>query len=426
MLTKERVAGITKGLLFFNAVIAESILRHREFAEKSIDFQIIVKMGMWAITFAFCAYCFRLWVGKLTRIDKFMEVLLLAIVVVACFYAPNIPYSLASAFSLFSVFFLLFLSSALLKNKEILWPIILGSTLVSAISIVVYFVNPEFGRMIELHGNVLEPGKRLTGITGTANVAGYISAFTCLALYNYRRYIPNRIPLYFYAMVALNFAVLLLSNSRTSLAALLLSIAVAEMVRLTLSRIIVFFSLICFLILFLMVVDIESILVMATRSGDISEITSGTGRSVIWSLVMRLIEERPFFGWGYASTIFVLPAEGASLGFAPAHAHNAVLQVLVSVGIVGFVPFAALFLMKIYYAMKFRDPLNTSFMMFLVVESITECIAFQGPATLTSLVLATVLSLKFNEKNETSYYSHQQRLSGPDAEPENKGDPQSR
>jgi O-antigen ligase len=168
----------------------------------------------------------------------------------------------------------------------------------------------------ELHGNVLEPGKRLTGITGTANVAGYISAFTCLALYNYRRYIPNRIPLYFYAMIAINFAVLLLSNSRTSLAALLLSIAVAEMVRLTLSRIIVFFSLICFLILFLMVVDIESILVMATRSGDISEITSGTGRSVIWSLVMRLIEERPFFGWGYASTIFVLPDEGASLGFA--------------------------------------------------------------------------------------------------------------
>jgi hypothetical protein len=82
--------------------------------------------------------------------------------------------------------------------------------------------------------------------------------------------------------------------------------------------------------------------------------------------------------------------------------------------------------MKIYYAMKFRDPLNTSFMMFLVVESITECIAFQGPATLTSLVLATVLSLKFNEKNETSYYPHQQRLSGPDAEPENEGYPQSR
>jgi O-antigen ligase len=423
MLTKERVAGITKGLLFFNAVIAESVLRHREFAEKSIDFQIIVKMGMWAITFAFCAYCFRLWVGKLTRIDKFMEVLFLTIVVVACFYAPNILYSLASAFSLFSVFFLLFLSSALLKNKEILWPIILGSTLVSAVSIVVYFVNPEFGRMAQVDGS---PGNRLTGITGSANVAGYISAFTCLALYNYRRYIPNRIPLYFYAMIAINFAVLLLSNSRTSLAALLLSIAVAEMVRLTLSRIIVFFSLICFLILFLMVVDIESILVMASRSGDIREITSGTGRSDIWSLVMRLIEERPFFGWGYASTIFILPDEGAFLGYALAHAHNAVLQALVSVGIVGFVPFAALFLMKIYYAMKFRDPLNTSFMMFLVVESITECIAFQGPATLTSLVLATVLSLKFNEKNETSYYPHQQRLSGPDAEPENEGYPQSR
>jgi hypothetical protein len=158
MLTKERVAGITKGLLFFNAVIAESILRHREFAEKSIDFQIIVKMGMWAITFAFCAYCFRLWVGKLTRIDKFMEVLFLAIVVVACFYAPNILYSLASAFSLFSVFFLLFLSSALLKNKEILWPIILGSTLVSAVSIVVYFVNPEFGRMMSYMEMFLSPG----------------------------------------------------------------------------------------------------------------------------------------------------------------------------------------------------------------------------------------------------------------------------
>jgi exopolysaccharide production protein ExoQ len=401
----------TQFLLFLNTFVVESMFRQRDLGEKSIDLQVILKMGTWAFTLAFCLYFYRLWAAKMLRIDKFFELLLLFVVVLSCFYSPNIPYSLASAFSLVSVFALLFMSSFVLSNRQILWPIILGCTSVVFVSLIVYFAVPEFGRMKIWVDGREAIGSRLTGITGAANVVGYISAFCLLGLYYYRRYLPTRVPLVYWIFVGLNLIALLMSNSRTSLAALIVSVALASLVRMTSARFAAFFAIICLGIIAAVTINYDTLFSMLSRSGDASEITSGTGRTAIWSTVLHLIGERPLMGWGYASSIIILPEHSSSIGYTAAHAHNAFLQVLLTTGVFGLFAFLGVFIIKFYYALRARDPLNIAFITFLLIDGITEPIAFYGPATTSTLALATVLSLNYRDKHETDSGPYQQRLS---------------
>jgi O-antigen ligase len=426
MLTKERVAYWAQWLLFLNTFVAESIFRQRSFTDKSIDFQIIVKMGLWAATFIFSMYFIRLWAKSLFRVDKCSEVLMLVVVLVSCLYAPNIPYALAAAFSMIAIFSLFFLSSAILSNREILRNIILGSSLVSFLSLIVYYAIPDFSHMKVYSGGEIIVGSRMSGIAGSPNSAGYIAAFCLLALYYYHRYFPQKVPAYYWPLVGINSAALFLSNSRTSLAALILAITLAGFVRLSPTKLATVFLGVCSGIVFLSIVDINEIFAMLARSGNASEITSATNRTIIWSTVLDLAAERPLLGYGYGSGTFVLPAKSDVIGFPVTQAHNAFLQVLLVSGIVGLFFFTTMLLIKLYYALKQKDQLNIAFLCFLMVGGLTEAVAFGGTVAISTFALATVLSLKFNEKNETSYYPHQQRLSGPDAEPENEGYPQSR
>ena len=52
------VVKATQVLLFVNTLVVEAIFRQRDLSDKSIDFQILLKMGTWVFTFAFCS-CWR-------------------------------------------------------------------------------------------------------------------------------------------------------------------------------------------------------------------------------------------------------------------------------------------------------------------------------------------------------------------------------
>jgi exopolysaccharide production protein ExoQ len=400
MLKKDFIYSTTKWLLFLNVFMAESVFRIRDYAEKSIDFQVVLKLGIWGLSFAFCVFYYRLWAKKLLQIDNIFQVLLLLLIVISCFYAPNTVYSLASAFSLIAVLFMLLMASAVLTKQELLRQIIFGCTLVITASIAVYFIVPDFGQMKEWVNGALVSSGRLSGITGTANACGYISAMALLALYYYRKHL-SRLTLTYWLFVAINLAGLMMSNSRTAMAALVLSILIASIISATPARVAGFFLCACIALLALATIDIETVFQMISRSGDASEIMSGTGRTAIWSAVFDLISQRPLFGWGYAASNTLIPAATADVGFTANHAHNAFLQVALSIGYVGLTLFIAMLLVKVYFSFKSREQLNIAFIFFLLIDGLTEPIAFQGPATTTTLVLATVLALNYRHKHGT-------------------------
>jgi O-antigen ligase len=66
-----------------------------------------------------------------------------------------------------------------------------------------------------------------------------------------------------------------------------------------------------------------------------------TGRTELWSIVLRLISEKPIFGWGYQAmwlpTDSITIAISNAVGWVVPQAHNALLEVTLELGLVGLV-----------------------------------------------------------------------------------------
>ncbi len=411
MLKHHFIRNGTKLLLFLNVIVAEAMFRQRAYIDKSVDLQVAIKIGVWVATFSFCIFFFRTWIGRLLRIDMFLQMLLLVFIFISCLYAPHVSYSFASAFSLATVLLLLLMASSVLDNHEILGQIILASSAVMAISLIVYFAAPDFGRMKLWENGNLVTGARLSGITGTANACGYIAALTLLLLYYWRHTLP-RLSLFFGILVILNLACLLMSHSRTAVAALVLGITIAAITKASPTRMALLFLGICLAMIGMATLNADATFEWLARSGDALEIQSGSGRTAIWATTLDLIGQRPLFGWGYAASNALIPAQIHSIGFIANHAHNAFLQIALCIGFAGLLLFMALMVTKLYFAIKYSAQLNIALIFFLLIDGLTEPIAFHGPATATSLVLATVLSLHYRHTHETTDTAYQQRLPG--------------
>lgn len=409
--THPLVVRATRWLLFLNVFMAEAVFRQRDYADKSVDLQIVLKLGIWVLSFAFCVYFYRVWVRKLLQADNIFQVLLLGMIIASCFYAPQFSYSFASAFSLVAVLFMLLMASEVLTDKDLIKQIILGCTMVIAISIIVYIINPEFGQMHQWVGGEYVTSKRLSGITGTANACGYIAAMVLLALYYYRSFL-TRLPASYWLCVAINLAGLMMSNSRTAMAALIIAVIVASLAYASPPRLAAFFLGLTVLLITAFTIDYDTLFRLLARSGEAQEIATGTGRKEIWAYTIQLINQRPLFGWGYASSNTLIPAAEHEIGFLASHAHNAFLQIALSIGYVGLLVFVIMMGLKIVYSFRSRVQLNIAFIFFLLVDGLTEPIAFQGPATTTTLVLATVLALNYSHAHEARHTAYQQRFSG--------------
>jgi exopolysaccharide production protein ExoQ len=399
------IGNFTKILLFLNAFIIEAVFRQRDFADKSMDAQVIIKTVLWVITFLFCAATYRIWAKKLLRMDNVFLVLLLILIFISCAYSPNEFYSLGATFSLVTIISLMLLASEVLENHEMLRPLIYGCTLVMALSIIVYFVFPDFGRMKDWIGPNQVIGKRLTGIVGAANTVGYISGLCLLALYYYRQYGPIKHPTMYWLFILINLTALLMSNSRTSLMALCAAIGLASFMRPTLGRLVMLSLILCLGSLFMMAIsvdaiNVDSLLGMFARSGSASEIESGTGRTAIWRVAMELIEQKPLMGWGYSASTYIIPEHAKEVGFTVNQVHNAFLQIALCNGLIGVGVFILLIFSKFYYSLRSGQQLNVAFLVFLLIDGLTEPIAFQGVATTTTLALATVLALNYGNRRQ--------------------------
>jgi O-antigen ligase len=71
-----------------------------------------------------------------------------------------------------------------------------------------------------------------------------------------------------------------------------------------------------------------------TRRQDQYQLTTITGRVPLWQKAIELIQMKPILGWGYVSGSRVAFLS-AFKGWAAIHTHNAILEILVALGVVG-------------------------------------------------------------------------------------------
>ncbi|MEZ5643422.1 MAG: O-antigen ligase family protein [Burkholderiaceae bacterium] len=104
------------------------------------------------------------------------------------------------------------------------------------------------------------------------------------------------------------FCVSSVAESRTATAALALSMAVILVMRYPVRVLVAGIAVAAAMLLYVLL-DLDTIAIaeQISRTGRAQEVFTLTGRTRIWSFYFEQIGEAPFFGYGYASTKYLMP-----------------------------------------------------------------------------------------------------------------------
>ncbi|MFN8022484.1 MAG: O-antigen ligase family protein [Acidimicrobiales bacterium] len=180
--------------------------------------------------------------------------------------------------------------------------------------------------------------------------------------------------------------VLVLTDGRIAMVAL--GVAVLALVRPALPKAVVPIAFGGALILVILLVTDQSLGERAgrtvARSGDVTEITTVTGRTDIWRVVLDQVRDRPLSGVGAGSTpeVFVQAQSAGRLDWTVTHAHDLWLQLAMSGGVVAaaLVALGALGYTVRAVARPVRD--RDALMLALLVHGLTEDVVAEPRFTL--------------------------------------------
>ena len=121
-----------------------------------------------------------------------------------------------------------------------------------------------------------------------------------------------------------------------------------------------------------------------TRSGEIEEITSFTGRNHVWSFVVQKIGESPLLGYGPGVAKTLLEKEGLLL-----HPHNVVLATALAGGVISGLFALIMFFQQLWISCRGTFKLAALITVYVFLNSLTETFIFDyipGPSTVLFLV----------------------------------------
>lgn len=95
---------------------------------------------------------------------------------------------------------------------------------------------------------------------------------------------------------------------------------------------------------------IETLLLMIMPGKSSATLTSASGRSALWEILLRMAAQKPILGWGYACIERVV----TSTGFLASDAHNNYLGIYGGLGIVGCFLLAVQFTSTVFTTFKYK------------------------------------------------------------------------
>jgi O-antigen ligase len=259
---------------------------------------------------------------------------------------------------------------------------------------IMYLVFPESGiYREELWGNVV--AQRMGGLGHPNSVArtGVISIILALSILRSSDLAP-RLPMVrmlLIAVIAIGCMTMLATFSRTAIVAGSFAVGLLLLDKIF-TKLGMFYTVSAVAVLIGLVVALElvsgggffsdSFLSMTTKTGDVEELTSATGRTAIWAEAIRLISLKPVTGYGLNSAPFLM--QDFSL-----HPHNAVLHGLMSGGLLAGLLVFLLLVWNLFFGISSPEPLVRAISIYVLVSGIFEDTVldtFASPSTLLWLV----------------------------------------
>ncbi len=136
-----------------------------------------------------------------------------------------------------------------------------------------------------------------------------------------------------------------------------------------------------------------------------------TGRTTLWAYLMNFVHERPWTGYGFdafwSRDSITLEIVQRSVYWAPNHAHNGVLEVLLDLGVLGLILLGLIWLSVFVRAMRLALARNSlearwplMYVVFYTLWVIPEAAAL-GPAQINFLLLVAVFSYLIVQRSVT-------------------------
>lgn len=393
--------------LFVVIFLMQAVFRVRDYQDKDVDFQVIMKIVVWLTVAAVALFHARRWLRTALVPGNYPWIIFLLWLPATAAVSQVPAYTAVSAFTVITcVVFSAYLFSSF-DEVEIFAVVIAAITLFCAVSIVVYFVIPEFGHYVYWVNQERFISPRLAGIAGSANNMALIAAFSLVVVGLYAREF-HRINIFFAPVAGLTaLAALLMTNSRGPLvgaAAILFIVYMLQWRRLYAA--IAIFSAGLLTLAVILPKGEAFLLKMVSRSGDVGEITSFTGRTEIWHAVLKLAAAEPWMGYGYASSVFVLPQHASEVGFATSHAHNLILQLLLTTGVIGVILFVLSVIFVMARAAMQRDRVVFAMLLFVIFNGITESSGFTTLANICTFAFAVAVTIPPLQKPRESHENH--------------------
>lgn len=377
-------------LIAFGLSIA---FRTREAGDTGLDLQNGIKLLVWLLLPMIA-------LGNARRILFFFRdplVAMTGLYVLAALasglWSPAPAYTAASALGLAGYLLLACVAVAALGQAALLRLLVLTLTVYAAMTLATSMLLPGTAWMALADGN---PVLRLQGLSGHPNVLGeQMAVLITLTAIARREQLIGR-PLFLLGIAA-GFAILLATESRTTLLAVLASWGlVAARQRGLLVPVLVTGALVAGAAVLAGALGRdplpEELLAAFSRSGSASELGTLTGRTDLWEVSAVLIGERPLLGWGFNGTEELLVAS-VGRGFIgdPVNAHNMYVQSVLSLGFVGSLPFFAVLAVLVGRMIVVPDPARDQFVLLVLVIGLAE-VALCATPTLLTLVFFVVLA----------------------------------
>jgi exopolysaccharide production protein ExoQ len=266
------------------------------------------------------------------------------------------------------------------------------------------------------------------GITATKNGLGQLCALSGLTFVIAARVLPGKQKLY-YAAFAINAVVLVMSNSMTSIVAF--STLMVLMLAFRLFRLgrEMFGAVVLLVIVAATAMTVFMLTAFGSVATSLGRDPTLTGRTELWSLVLKEVADRPFvgYGWGAFWQGFNSPARDvlAQTTWNPPDSHNSVLEYLLGVGLVGTALLLLSFFVAYGRAVKFVNRMPgaialwpISFFTYVLLNSITEH-GFVGRSLPFALMVmfALVLAQSAKEAGGRAERSHRARPTRPTPSP---------
>ncbi len=318
--------------------------------------------------------------------------LLAATFVVASVTSITPIYSIGATLGLWSVLLFMATMVAMVGPFKTVQAVLLGIALFVAGSWVAYLAVPELGVLSEAQV-ASESAVRMAGLSHP-NALGQFSALAAGLIFVLWRQRQLTGPIYF-GIFAMSAGALALSISRASLIALLVATGFVYRDRIFrfLGPIGSAFALLvlCGSLLAAATTTsaaqqlMQNFVQQVTKSGELEEITTLTGRTEIWMYAVNRLAEKPWTGFGPATSKVVLEDHVN-------YTHNLWLHIFLSSGILGGLILIALTIGRLFQAVVRPARLIDFIIIFTFVNGLVENVIFEYvPGASTMLFCVAVL-----------------------------------